>query len=196
MLRRYKLKNYNFRLVLWILVLSAIGVILVGSAMKSLQMRQLAGVIGGVVLMVIVSLMDFSWILNFYWVIYGANIVLLLLLIPLGSEQLGATRWISIGGFQFQPTELSKIFLILFFADYFFKTDFRLWVLTLKAFDATEYGGAPMLGLKGLVVKTHGNATAKEVKNTLFQCLTFKEQRIGDKMKQLFVEEKENVQKG
>ena len=55
MLRRYKLKNYNFRLVLWILVLSAIGVILVGSAMKSLQMRQLAGVIGGVVLMVIVS---------------------------------------------------------------------------------------------------------------------------------------------
>ena len=121
MLRRYKLKNYNFRLVLWILVLSAIGVILVGSAMKSLQMRQLAGVIGGVVLMVIVSLMDFSWILNFYWVIYGANIVLLLLLIPLGSEQLGATRWISIGGFQFQPTELSKIFLILFFAQYLMK---------------------------------------------------------------------------
>lgn len=67
---------------------------------------------------------------------------------------------------------------------------------TLKAFDATEYGGAPMLGLKGLVVKTHGNATAKEVRNTLFQCLTFKEQRIGDKMKELFVEEKENVQKG
>lgn len=121
MLRRYKLKNYNFRLVLWILVLSAIGVILVGSAMKSLQMRQLAGVIGGVVLMVIVSLMDFSWILNFYWVIYGANIVLLLLLIPLGSEHLGATRWISIGGFQFQPTELSKIFLILFFAQYLMK---------------------------------------------------------------------------
>ena len=121
MLRRYKLKNYNFRLVLWILVLSAIGVILVGSAMKSLQMRQLAGVIGGVVLMVIVSLMDFSWKLNFYWVIYGANIVLLLLLIPLGSEQLGATRWISIGGFQFQPTELSKIFLILFFAQYLMK---------------------------------------------------------------------------
>ena len=121
MLRRYKLKNYNVRLVLWILVLSAIGVILVGSAMKSLQMRQLAGVIGGVVLMVIVSLMDFSWILNFYWVIYGANIVLLLLLIPLGSEQLGATRWISIGGFQFQPTELSKIFLILFFAQYLMK---------------------------------------------------------------------------
>lgn len=121
MLRRYKLKNYNFRLVLWVLVLSAIGVILVGSAMKSLQTRQLVGVIGGVVIMVIVSLMDFSWILNFYWVIYGVNIVLLLLLIPLGSEQLGATRWISIGGFQFQPTELSKIFLILFFAQYLMK---------------------------------------------------------------------------
>ena len=65
---------------------------------------------------------------------------------------------------------------------------------TLKSFDATEYGGAPMLGLKGLVVKTHGNASAKEVKNTLFQCLTFKEQRIGDRMKELFSDE--NNQKG
>ncbi len=65
---------------------------------------------------------------------------------------------------------------------------------TLKSFDATEYGGAPMLGLKGLVVKTHGNASAKEVKNTLFQCLTFKKQRIGDRMKELFSDE--NNQKG
>ena len=44
---------------------------------------------------------------------------------------------------------------------------------TLKSFDATEYGGAPMLGLKGLVVKTHGSAKAKEVKNTLIQCQIF-----------------------
>ena len=43
-----------------------------------------------------------------------------------------------------------------------------------------------MLGLKGLVVKTHGNATAKEVKNTLFQCLTFKEQHIAEKFRELY----------
>lgn len=60
---------------------------------------------------------------------------------------------------------------------------------TMKEFDATEYGGAPMLGLNGLVVKTHGNATAKEVRNTIFQCVTFKEQKINDKIKGLFAEQ-------
>ena len=53
---------------------------------------------------------------------------------------------------------------------------------TLKQFDATEYGGAPLLGLKGLVVKIHGNATAKETKNAIFQCVAFKEQRINEKI--------------
>ncbi|MBR4707268.1 MAG: phosphate acyltransferase PlsX [Pseudobutyrivibrio sp.] len=51
---------------------------------------------------------------------------------------------------------------------------------TLKSFDATTYGGAPLLGLKGLVVKTHGSAKASEVKNTIFQCVAFKEQRINE----------------
>ena len=62
---------------------------------------------------------------------------------------------------------------------------------TLKTFDATEYGGAPMLGLNGLVVKTHGNAKAKEVKNTLFQCAVFKEQSINEKIKELFAKKAE-----
>ena len=53
---------------------------------------------------------------------------------------------------------------------------------TLKAFDATEYGGAPLLGLRGLVVKTHGSAKAKEVCNSIIQCITFKEQKINDKI--------------
>ena len=49
---------------------------------------------------------------------------------------------------------------------------------TLKGFDTTEYGGAPLLGCKGLVVKTHGSSQAKEIKNTVLQCVTFKEQDI------------------
>ena len=60
---------------------------------------------------------------------------------------------------------------------------------TLKSFDATEYGGAPLLGLRGLVVKTHGSSTAKEVKNSIIQCVTFKEQRINDKIKENIVRE-------
>ena len=61
---------------------------------------------------------------------------------------------------------------------------------TLKSFDASEYGGAPLLGLKGLVVKTHGSAKAKEVKNSIIQCITFKEQQINEKIKKNLVQEK------
>ena len=55
---------------------------------------------------------------------------------------------------------------------------------TLKSFDASQYGGAPLLGLKGLVVKTHGNAKAGEVCNSIIQCVTFKEQGISEKIKE------------
>ena len=55
---------------------------------------------------------------------------------------------------------------------------------TLKAFDASQYGGAPLLGLKGLVVKTHGNSKALEVKNSILQCLTFQEQKINEKIQE------------
>ena len=53
---------------------------------------------------------------------------------------------------------------------------------TLKSFDASEYGGAPLLGLKGLVVKTHGSSTAKEVCTSIIQCVAFKEQKISEKI--------------
>ena len=54
---------------------------------------------------------------------------------------------------------------------------------SLKAFDASTYGGAPLLGLKGLVVKTHGSSKAQEVTNSIIQCVTFKEQQINEKIK-------------
>ena len=54
---------------------------------------------------------------------------------------------------------------------------------TLKKFDVKEYGGAPLLGLNGLVVKTHGSSKAGEIKNSVLQCVTFKEQKINEKIK-------------
>ena len=56
---------------------------------------------------------------------------------------------------------------------------------SLKRVDVSEYGGAPLLGLNGLVVKTHGSSKAGEIKNTLIQCITFKEQNINDKIKEI-----------
>lgn len=64
---------------------------------------------------------------------------------------------------------------------------------TLKSFDSSQYGGAPLLGLNGLVVKTHGNSKAKEVCNSILQCVTFKEQGIIDKIREsLTAENQEN----
>ncbi len=60
---------------------------------------------------------------------------------------------------------------------------------TLKTFDATEYGGAPLLGLNGLVVKIHGNATNKEVKNALYQVETFRSQDINGKIKEFLLKD-------
>ena len=54
----------------------------------------------------------------------------------------------------------------------------------MKKFDVKEYGGAPMLGLKGLVVKTHGSSESVEIKNSILQCIAFKEQEISEKIKE------------
>lgn len=63
---------------------------------------------------------------------------------------------------------------------------------TLKSFDASQYGGAPLLGLKGLVVKTHGSSTANEVKNSIIQCISFKEQAINERISEC-LDPKENI---
>ena len=54
---------------------------------------------------------------------------------------------------------------------------------TLSGFDVKEHGGAPLLGLNGLVVKTHGSSKSIEVKNSILQCNTFSKQQINEKIK-------------
>lgn len=61
---------------------------------------------------------------------------------------------------------------------------------TMASFDAKQYGGAPLIGLNGLVVKTHGNAKALEVKNSILQCVKFKREKINDKIIASISEEK------
>ena len=63
---------------------------------------------------------------------------------------------------------------------------------TLKAFDASEYGGAPLLGLNGLVVKTHGSSKAREITNSIFQCVTFRQENINEIIKEKIVTTEEN----
>ena len=69
---------------------------------------------------------------------------------------------------------------------------FRSLKKTLKAFDASQYGGAPLLGLNGLVVKTHGSSKAKEITNSIYQCVTFREENINEIIKERIVDSKNN----
>lgn len=136
MLKQYKLRFYNFRLIIFLLAISLIGVTLVGTAAENLKSKQFVGVILGLIIMVILSLMDYSWIMNFQWFMYGFNIIMLIVVRIAGSSANGAARWIGIGSFRFQPTELSKIILIVFFAKFFMDHEENLNTLRTLAASA------------------------------------------------------------
>ena len=119
MLRQYKLSDYRFRLIIWVLSLASLGILIIGSANEDYQSKQTWGLILGIALMIIISLFDYAWILNFYWIIYLVGAALLALVLIAGDNVNGATRWISIGGLRFQPSDIVKIMMILFFAKFF-----------------------------------------------------------------------------
>ena len=124
MFRQYKLKNYRFRLVAYVVLLCIIGVMVVGSAKPSVQNKQIIGIAGGLVVMLIVSLIDYGTILKFRRPIYLLAVVLLaVIFIPgVGDNTGGATRWIQVtSSFKFQPSEFCKILMIIFFAGFFMK---------------------------------------------------------------------------
>lgn len=121
MLRQYKLRNYNFRLVIYVLALSIIGYLAIGSARISLQSKHLNGIFLGLGFMIFASLLDYSLYSKVRWGIYIFNLILLILVLtPLGVAVNGARRWLSLG-IQFQPSEMSKILLILFFSAFIMK---------------------------------------------------------------------------
>ncbi len=125
-LKRYRFRNFRFLLILYVVVLNIIGIMVIGSAAPSLQRKQLYGFIAGLILMAMFALIDYSFILKFSWIIYTVTVVLLLLVKIIGASSHGSSRWISIAGIQFQPSEIAKIFLILFFAYFFTKYQERL----------------------------------------------------------------------
>lgn len=108
-------------MILYVVLLNTMGVMLVGSASPGDQKKQLIGMISGIVIMLIVSMIDYSFVLKFSWLIYLLAIGLLLLVMLAGDGSKGAQRWFEIGSFRFQPSELVKILLILFFANFLMK---------------------------------------------------------------------------
>ena len=114
----YNIKDYKIGLVISVVALSIIGVLMVRSARPDFMNRQILGVLLGICAMVVISLIDYKWVLNFYWPMYFLNLVLLAAIwIPgLGVVTNGARRWLNLGFTQLQPSDLTKILMILFFA--------------------------------------------------------------------------------
>lgn len=126
MFKHYRLRDYDFKLVFMVLAASIIGIVIIGSAMESLQTRQLAGVLLGIFLMLFISVIDYNIVLKLYWLMYLGNLVLLGAVILVGADGGGAQRWLELGSFRFQPSEVAKIILILFFAQFIMKHKERL----------------------------------------------------------------------
>lgn len=121
--KTYKLKNYNFRLILLMLVICGLGIAIIGSANDGSDNRavfkQAIGMVIGFSGMIVISLIDYGWILKFYWLIYVFNVGLLSAVLLIGSSHHGAKRWIDItDGLTIQPSEFAKIFMILFLAKF------------------------------------------------------------------------------
>ena len=112
----YNIKDYRFSLVILVTILSVFGVFMVRSARPDLMDRQIMGVVLGLAAMVVISLIDYKWVLGLYWPLYGLNLVMLIAVPIFGTEANGAKRWLNLGFTQFQPSDLTKILMILFFA--------------------------------------------------------------------------------
>ncbi len=119
--RTFSIKRFDFVLVAMIVALNIIGIYAVGSAAPALRTRQIRGSAAGIIVMLMISALDYRKLLRFRWIYYIFNLVMLFLVIQIGSTGGGAQRWIRVAGITFQPSELAKIILILFYAQFIMK---------------------------------------------------------------------------
>ena len=121
MFKNYRIRDYDFKLIIMLIAVSVLGVMTIGSAREIYKEKQMMGLVLGIIVMLVLSFLDYSYILNFYWVLYVINIALLALVQFMGDTSGGAQRWLDLGFMRFQPSETAKIILILFYAQFIMK---------------------------------------------------------------------------
>ena len=111
-LKSYNYRHINVRLFIWLYALLILGLNVIASATKydHYEKKQLLGIALGTVVIIILSLIDYHFILKFYWLIYFINLGLLAGVKIIGENVNGAQRWVTIAGIQIQPSEFTKIF--------------------------------------------------------------------------------------
>ena len=118
LLKRYNLKYYNFILLFIVIALMITGALIINKVNDSYTMKQSIGIALAVVIMIVLSLIDYHFIAKFYGVLYIASTVLLLAVLVAGKNVNNAKRWFEVAGIRFQPSELTKILMIIFMAVY------------------------------------------------------------------------------
>ncbi len=120
--KQYNIKHYDISMMFLVIILSGIGaylVRLVETEGEGLFTKQILGIILGVFVLVVVSLIDYHFISQFYIILYIINLVLLVAVRIGGVTINNSKRWLQIGPIQFQPSELSKIITIIVLAKLF-----------------------------------------------------------------------------
>lgn len=114
MLEKYRLRNYNFKLIILTLIAAIFGTVMINSADSSYLKKQIIGLTVCFIGLIVLSLIDYKFIDKFYVVLYLFNLILLLSVLLFGSKANGARRWLgSADSVKFQPSEFSKIILII-----------------------------------------------------------------------------------
>ncbi|MCR4786525.1 MAG: rod shape-determining protein RodA [Lachnospiraceae bacterium] len=123
---KYSIRNYNFLLAIAAIALSVYGIFIIGSAKESVQSHQIQGLVLGVIVMIVISLIRYDLLLRLSWLYYVLAVGLLIMVEIAGESVNNAKRWIVIAGIQFQPSEAAKILLIMFFASFISKREEKL----------------------------------------------------------------------
>ena len=119
-------RKFDWVLLLCTLALSSFGLVMIYSAtsdpgpltLNPLVIRQFIYLIVGLLFMSIMATVDYRFLLNWKWVIYGLVLFLLTLVFVIGHTAYGSTRWIDLGPFPLQPSELAKLLMVLVLAGY------------------------------------------------------------------------------
>lgn len=146
--QKYKFRHFNFKLLLFIIFLSVMGILIIRSATlstgeESTYMKQIMGVAVGMTAMLIVSVIDYHWIARMYLVVYVGicGILLLTRFSPLGTAAgTGAKRWIDIGPIRIQPSEFAKVALVIVLARFFQIYEDRINALAVVALSVMLMG--------------------------------------------------------
>ena len=121
MFDRRLLKNFDWQLLLIMLVICAYGLLIIGSATQEANSvdfnvfvkKQLVWIAMGLAAILLVISVDYVNLYNWCWYIYAGNLVFLIAVLFVGREAGGAYRWIDLEIFDFQPSELAKIVIII-----------------------------------------------------------------------------------